>query len=303
MLKKQIILHSMLAILLFALAPMSLYAQDGGLSEDDLALVQVVMDAFENSLSQSSVKIDIATVSDQSTTMDAIGELLTLSESSQTTQITLDEAGNINGFYATLLQSTSNTVAGIAQPPAITSFELLIQDEEFYIRMIEPDATLAQVLPEGWFSADEGGLGGLMVAAFAVLASPEALGVYILDSESVSVIEELPSEELDGRSMRVFLLEIDFRTFVESGILGSLFDPSMFGGTDPLLNSEFENAGFSYQVWIGAEDNLVYQVHTVSTLADVELEVVGQVMTLSMVSETTLVYSDYNVPVEFPTVE
>lgn len=283
-------------------------AQEADFSEEDLENMDFVAAAFDAVLNLSSYTVEGTTLTLQDiATGSGSGAVSVTQEIEQfvTTQATIDDDGVINS--ASTIEQIINSEGGGQRINAEMSMDMIVLDGDIYARVYDTTGVLADVYTvEGWFD---------------VMANPEILGLdalldmdnftdyatsqfaYPVTPETVTSITELDSEEVDGQTLRVFVIEFDIASLAESGDLDQAlgaFSADAFGSeTEDFLDAMVAGMEIKMTISIGEDDGLIY---TISGNTDINMEFTGELtggVPLELVQTTIveLAYTGFDVEV------
>lgn len=251
----------------------------GAVSAQDVdpALVEVVSTAFAQTASVDSLNVESRSMSEVS----GLPEGLSFGQE-MTRTASLVRAGDAWNFTSTST-STSTTPQGELN---IVS-EIVRIDDVTYIRFTDAPAELGADLPTVWTDAAElattNGLG--------VLNVDELIGEFSLPitAESVTSINELATDTIDGQTMRVIQITLDPQTVLDSeasalvsGLSGGVGAfpndgqmPQLPEGVTPpaqdaageLPELSAEDFQITFAVYIGADDGLIHRIYRVIAVA------------------------------------
>lgn len=288
-----------LLLVIFIVAALPVAAQDGGLNDDELALIELVSTAQDNLLALDSYNYSGQQITQQ-TILSGEGTLaLTLTQN-----ITQDLSGsvvsaadNVNSTQS--IAQTIETRVNTRDPERLNmSLDIVILDGAMYLRVPTAPSELRSAFPADWVPADEAaayeGMAFVDLEQLANLMS-NTLPVYELNDETVVAVEELESETINGVEMR--LISISIAPNVALGGFGDQF--GAFGAFDTdLFNQLLENTIATITMYIGAEDTQVYRIKS-DVLIDFETDdFEGSALSLDQTTSMTINITEFNPEVE-----
>lgn len=222
----------LLVMLLTGIVPVLARQDDTPLSSEEQVLLDEVSSAFA--------------ALDALDTYQNEGEVTTTQKSdlinTETFQVMQTQVRNrapFNDYYAYTKQSSANGVAII---------ETIILDEILYVRQNEGDWQL---------SNESSGYEVVTAEFFAAVTDKTYMSIFPFDDGTVTDIIELPTDTIDGQTMRVFEI-----TRNEQFVIDLVIDVLLGFGGDPNedYSSLFENSTYTQKIWIGVEDGLPHRV-------------------------------------------
>lgn len=173
------------------------------------------------------------------------------------------------------------------------TLEILLVESKSYIRV----EGVPQFSEEWSSSSEVVGFNSITPEFFAEFINYNYMALYPLDEVTISEVRELPSEEIDGQTMRVIHVTRGDAFLVEFiGVLLGGFMPQ--GEFDESVLEGFSDTTFTQQVWIGGDDGLPHRLEYVF-----ETGLAGTAVTIKVTGLNT--FFDFNEPVtvEAPVIE
>jgi hypothetical protein len=301
--KSKLLIASLILITLLAgLIPAR--AQEDTLSPEELEWVAFVSAAYDALFALDSLKADTVQEVNQTVLVNTgFADVTVVQTISQHTLAAIQngEDGFPTEIYSQLDQTSRTETEGVPPQEIALKMEMVYQDGVFLMQVTEAPPDVAGLFPQGWFDPDILSGSGLDFSAMTNLTGREALSIYPLNEDTVLRIKELEQEDLDGQPMRVFEIILDPAITLEAAGMSGLFDPESLGaGGDQFIEDMLAGMNFSQRVWISVEDGLPHRISFKSAMHEIELELQGQAMTMSQITEATVDFFDFNEPVEIP---
>lgn len=215
-----------------------------------------------------------------------------------------------NDIYSQIHQTIESTAPGMGSNMELT-METLVLNGKTYLRFTEigqmPQGSGAS-LPENWVEMGDFSPGSQFLSSESLANLPDQQQRFLnmLDDETVASIEQLASETLNGQTMDVYKLTWSSGAFDEllAGMMGTgSLQTQQNQSVQEFMQSLFENASGSQQVWIGTEDGLPHRTVVELVIEEAELTMQQQSMTLSQTTTSTANYQNFNADVSIPTPE
>lgn len=282
-------------IILFS-TPLTAFAQDDGLSAEEVELIAYVQSAYENLLEVDTYRASGKQTITQTISLSGVTVDQDITQNMET-QVRTDEQGTDS--YAYVEQSTTSTSPQTGSTSLALTLETILIDGEFYLRYTGLDETTASLLPKGWAKAEDvPGMEMLNLDALAELNGTDQLQLFQLAEKKVASIIELDPQEIEGISVRVFQIVWQQDAFNDIAG-GNLMDMSSLGvDTEQFLLDLYTSSVYEQILMINAETNLPYRVEFQMVTENLDLSVQGMTMTLSQTSVNTTTLSGFNEPVE-----
>lgn len=282
-------------VILFS-TTLTAFAQDDGLSADEVELIAYVQSAYENLLEVDTYRTSGKQTITQTISLSGVTVDQDITQNMET-QVRTDEQGTDS--YAYVEQSTTSTSPQTGSTSLALTLETILIDGEFYLRYTGLDETTASLLPKGWAKAEDvPGMEMLNLDALAELNGTDQLQLFQLAEEKVASIIELDPQEIEGISVRVFQIVWQQDAFNDIAG-GNLMDMSSLGvDTEQFLLDLYTSSVYEQILMINAETNLPYRVEFQMVTENLDLSVQGMTMTLSQTSVNTTTLSGFNEPVE-----
>jgi hypothetical protein len=304
--KQKLLLVALVAALVFVALPA--LAQTA-FTADEQALIDYVQGAFDNFLTLDSFTststnnivqhIDMA-MQDMELGID---QTIAQTVSGQAQRESSGELSMSAQVDQTILQETPG------QPTQNLSqtIDMVVAEGDFFMRFsnVTP-ATMASFFPSGWVNLSENRTafaGAEMINPDQFTSMFSAQFQYPLDEVTVERIKELPAESMNGVNTRVVRLVFNGPALFNSGEMDqylSAFNTGQLGvDMDQLRQSMGQSAALEMTAWIGVDDNLVYRVDTVMSLAGDMGAVIAGIDSMYMEQQATIsaTYADFNEPV------
>jgi len=263
----------LLLIFVFALFTGVINAQEDDLTEDDLENIEFVATAFANMAELESMTSAGTQLVDQ--TIEAQGqEVIQVIEQDVTSDIIL---GDDPAFSSTVIQ-TLNTQIGLQSLEVEMTMDMISLENNVWVRVRDASREVAAQFPSGWINVAQNPnrIPGMeLLNIEQMLQTTNSALNYPITADAISRITELESEERDGQNLRVFEIELDWEGFIESDefeLIRDMFNPGATPvNVDAMMEQMFNGAVISMVVYIGEDDNLVYQVDQTMNI-DAEIE-------------------------------
>jgi len=292
--------HLLLVGVLFG-AVLPAFAQE--LGTDERELLDYVAAAYENLLQIETFKAETVQDMTQDIALSMGGQQYNVHQViSQSAALQVRTAnGNPAQMGQVMSQTTTveSDVPGMAMQELFMEMEGVLYDGEFYMRLSDASAQITVMFPRGWFLArDYPEIAGINMGVVDELNGREALSIYPLTPQTVIAIKELPSEEIDGVTLRVFELIFDTETLFSETPLGGMLDPSAFGADgDQIIANLINGTNFSQRVWIDPAEQVVVRSQFVSVMEDVVMSLQGQEMNMSQTTDALTIFAGFGDPV------
>jgi len=263
----------LLLIFVFALFTGVINAQEDDLTEDDLENIEFVATAFANMAELESMTSAGTQLVDQ--TIEAQGqEVIQVIEQDVTSDIIL---GDDPAFSSTVIQ-TLNTQIGLQSLEVEMTMDMISLENNVWVRVRDASREVAAQFPSGWINVAQNPnrIPGMeLLNIEQMLQTTNSALNYPITADAISRITELESEERDEQNLRVFEIELDWEGFIESDefeLIRDMFNPGATPvNVDAMMEQMFNGAVISMVVYIGEDDNLVYQVDQTMNI-DAEIE-------------------------------
>jgi len=263
----------LLLIFVFALFTGVINAQEDDLTEDDLENIEFVATAFANMAELESMTSAGTQLVDQ--TIEAQGqEVIQVIEQDVTSDIIL---GDDPAFSSTVIQ-TLNTQIGLQSLEVEMTMDMISLENNVWVRVRDASREVAAQFPSGWINVAQNPnrIPGMeLLNIEQMLQTTNSALNYPITADAISRITELESEERDEQTLRVFEIELDWEGFIESDefeLIRDMFNPGATPvNVDAMMEQMFNGAVISMVVYIGEDDNLVYQVDQTMNI-DAEIE-------------------------------
>jgi len=269
------------------------HAQDGGLTGDQRAALDVVNEAITTTLAQANYHVSRQNSTTQ-TTQSADNPSVNFSiEDSSSVDVRFDAGQQLTSAQGQLTVQITPSISGIQTPVAPVIFEarFVLADEYLYERF-DPAGELALLLnlPDQWLVLSYDDLNailaneysmsalGLQLRLFNVLIPRPDGGFTLvglptgpLPDAFLIDIQEVAGAALDGQSMRVFELTLDpLYWAVETAKANPLTQADPTADLDAATIQALRvwlraHINDRQTIWIGAEDHLIHRIETHST--------------------------------------
>jgi len=209
MYRRFVVFAGVTATLLAGLVPI-IQAQ----SSADSALVEVVAEAFSNTLSIESLHI----TSQSLTEISGLPENMSLGQQSA-------EILDLNHIDTEIqAQGTRTTKMSLPTGEMSSALEYVVIDGKTYVRFTEVPATMADILPETWVDLETFTLeadSSQMLTALSNLnpETPQSLLGFLnlpISTESITDIKRIADSEIDGQTMSVYQVTLDSAVVLDS---------------------------------------------------------------------------------------
>lgn len=284
-------------------------AQDGeGLSEAELELLDYVAEAIAALDALESYTLTGANTIEQDIAAGS-GTFAVTMEMDMTQAL----AGQVHGGKdvvpkdSTFMieQAVSVSLAGRSNRVTMT-VEMTQVEGVLYVHIRDVTGAPAVTYPEGWVNTAENpeALSNDLVnfAAFEDLIVGNVL-TFTLDEETVMGIEQLEGEEIEGREMKVFALQIFPQAALENNAvaMGNLMNTSALGmEPEELFALMADGMEVDYTIWVDAETNVFYKLLSTYSMTFTLNNAATQFqdMDIATTGSGETVVSDINAPVE-----
>ncbi len=290
-------------LLIFASAPVT--AQNSH-SADDLALIDYVQSVLDNFADEGSFRITGSQNITQTLSANIDGTKWIVDQTIDQIMNGSLQYGDADSVAAEMDidQVMVSAVPGQAEIEMTQEMGVVVVDDTLYMRVgrVSPEE-IAAMFPQGWVNVSENPNaipGASMIDAEAYVGIFNTPFAYTLSAESVTSISELPEEEIDGETLRVFEMTLDLNTLFEDGQLDQLmgaFDMSAMGvNMDDLMAQMLEKATITMTTWVTADD-VIYRVDSEMRFASIVTDLVPGLdeTAIDQIVRTSFIYSDYGV--------
>ena len=158
------------------------------------------------------------------------------------------------------------------------TMDMISLENNVWVRVRDASREVAAQFPSGWINVAQNPnrIPGMeLLNIEQMLQTTNSALNYPITADAISRITELESEERDGQNLRVFEIELDWEGFIESDefeLIRDMFNPGATPvNVDAMMEQMFNGAVISMVVYIGEDDNLVYQVDQTMNI-DAEIE-------------------------------
>lgn len=300
-----------LAMLVLLVSALPVQAQDGGqdgdFSEEELALIERLADAFESFYALDSYAMAMEQAMIQVVTSDEMPGVEITVDLAQDIEglVRLEEGGETVASDQVLEQEMLMEMPGTGPIEQTMTMESVIVGGNYYVRVPEssPPGT---GFPTEWVNLTENPEAFPGADAFN-LDTMTGLGNGLLqqlavNETTVATIEELGTEEIDGQEMVIIQVKWNTRAMVESGAFGldELLNLDAFEvDADALLDEFLDTASIVQRVWIGEDDGLIHRVEMdMSTMLEFDAGQGVGMMSLEQEITNYGTFSEFNEPVE-----
>lgn len=295
-------LSGLMAVMIMALlwGQLPVMAQETTLGEEELGWLAQVQAAMVNLKSLDYFQSTSTQSVQQTLNMGQGSQAMTIDQSiSQDLMILVDNTDGEIPLVASTLDQVLDMDMGTGVPVNMAmTMEMVMAEGEYLMRYSSLPSELANQYPEGWFeAASRPELSGINFDTLSELTGWESLSLYTFNEEVVLAIKPLPEDTIDGQPMQVFQLIIAPIMLLEVSGLGEMFNTEAMGVDDQFMTDLYSKATYSLQVWIG-EDGLLHRMDTVIVIENLETQVQGQALTLSQETQASVIYFDFNIPLE-----
>lgn len=294
-----------LLILISALLIVPVASAQDTLSADEVELLEFVAAAYSNMEALTGYSMQGSQATSQNIT-STVGQ----TEVAIVQVIDQDLRGSIeflgDGEAATQVEVIQNIQMDMPNQPQIVvdmTMEFIVVDGVAYVevRDVAP-AAVAASFPRGWINLNKD---ASSIPGMELLNSDQFAGmmtspfVYNLTETTVTGITELDSEEIDGQSMRVFVVVVDVKALLEDEAVAEamgLFNFEQLGvDMEKVLEAFGEDSSMKLTVWIGIDDNFVHRIDAEQrALLDFGPEVIGQAMTIDQTIGMSMSIANFN---------
>lgn len=292
-----------LVILLSLTLILSLTFAGNIVAQDDDEIIDFVAEAMGNITQQESVFVISETVIAQDISMAGLPLPIEMTITQSTEVVNIYDDSELIAMQGTNSQSTEAPGFETFIPGGDLIIEMILVDEEFYMRVDDVDNAFGGIYPEGWVTADSlSATRGIDFTSFFTSAIAFE-SQYGFNEDVILSIEELDGEEINDMAMRVFALEYDIAGLMEGDALANILggagmDLSALGvDMNEMMQDMLDSMNISMTLWISEDDGLPYQIEMITTM-EMEMTVTGQTMELIQDITQTTTYNDYNEPVE-----
>lgn len=300
-------------IILFS-TTLTAFAQDDGLSADEQALLEVILAANTQMTTLESYQV----VNEQKMTQNLDAEEgpvqeMTITATSQVRPLD-------NAIYTSQETKMGMSAEGEEEMNISMQQEIVLVDGEMYLRVdgtgeLFETFTALYPYPEDWvnyrdYLINETGYSPEMIdqqfetLTVANFYDTNSQSWQYLNADNVTSIVELPSETLEGKPMRVFQLEIDSQALQNSVVAAQMQDADILNTAFSLAfqnlfsqifnNLEMETT-YNLILWIGVEDNYIYQAQYQMTNT-MKFGEETETLALSQTADGSIIYSRFNEP-------
>ncbi len=230
------------------------------LAQDERTLIDFVNQALENTRQVDSLAVDLQQMTRQ--TVSSLGllvnrnfeQLLNGKTILQKTNPRAEMSLALNFIVEDLnIQGTPSVADSLMQ-----TIDIIVLDGQIYARIRDAAPTITTPVPNQWLNitASANVIPGLEITAMERYLDMMMAGLqYPVTTSVVTSIGEIDADELDGQTMRVFDISLDWKRL-------RLLNQDEFELLNQMmhdLTDEIEGM-FSIRVWVGADDELVHQV-------------------------------------------
>jgi hypothetical protein len=271
------------------------------LAQDEGVLIEFVASALENTRAVDSLAADMQQTTRQ--TVSSLGLLVirTFEQAAKGEVVLLEADPRIamtfeqNFIVEDLnIQGTPTVADSLAR-----TIDIIALDGQIHARMRDAVPTVTTPVPNQWLdiTASTDPIPGLEITALERYIDMMMAGLqYPLTTSVVTEIAEMDTDELDGQTMRVFDISLDW----ERLLLLNLDEFELLKQMMWDLTSEVEGT-FNIRLWVGADDGLVHQVQvTAKTERELDRDPDNAYDTVN-ITETHRIsfrYSQFNQPFE-----
>ncbi len=303
MLKRPLIVIIIMLAFVWGAIPLS--AQE--LTPEQQELFDILQDAFSAVRDASSFRSSGEQSINQIITVTSNGQTLTLEQDIDQTldgQVSFDDENGINASI-TLDQSLSMLMPG--QPPTNLdmTMELVIFEGVLYVRVsnISP-ANMASFFPQGWVNLNED-----QTSVFAgVINADQYVNMlsnqifYEFTEEMVANIEVLEDVEEEGQILKVYQVTLDTEALAGMEMMEQAVAAFNTGEMDmaSFMEQYLQNTEMMLVIYIISDTNIIYRADTIMN-TDMTLNDFAGIpgpVNLKQEMSSSLVYSDFNAPVE-----
>lgn len=297
MLFRKSIVFILMLLLVASVVPVR--AQDGGLPDDQQALLEIVTSAIDNFNSLDSYRYSGDQTTAQTISTGVGIRAVTVNQATTQTlsgSIVLDgEVANSTQLVSQVIETQINT----RDPESFSmDFEVVSLDGDVYLRFpVVPEETRA-MFPADWVDASEAagyeGLGVLDLDVFADLIS-QTLPLYELTSENVLEVEELEGNTVRGQEVRVFRVVIDPALALSEASEQLV---ALLGVEADLVEQILDSGAAELVISVGVEDNLVYEIASTATIEFESDDFQGSNVALDQTTTSSFRIIEFNPEVE-----
>ncbi|RMF81194.1 MAG: hypothetical protein D6737_05745 [Chloroflexi bacterium] len=296
-----------LLIVALLLVALPVGAQEGNLSAEEEELLKVVVVGFENFQNLSSFSSEANQTTDQ-TIVVGRGDGATVVEQSIEQSI----SGRLDGgvgepLTVEIVIAQDIVIESGALPATETSqtIDMVVADDNLYVRFrdVTPLA-VAAVFPDGWVNVtrEPGRIPGFEVFDIEQFTNVMTnLRFFPVNNMVISRITELPSETIDGQTMRVFNVVFDSDVLFASPevveAMGLLNAEQLGLDLDLFLETFGANTTLEMTLWIGVDDSMIHRADTITELAEADFGDAfgtGQPLSMTQLVDSSVIYDDFN---------
>ncbi len=271
---------------------------------DELEMIDYMQTALENFAVQTSFNMTGTQTITQTLSANVDGSKITVDQ-------TFDQGITGSVQYVTadsvaaeieINQYITSTIPNQPLTEITQLMGIIIVDDLFYMRVSEVSPPeMAALYPQGWVNISENpnaipGANLINTDQYVnMLNSPAA---YSLTPDTVEAIKELPEEEIDGETLRVFHITLDLQALFATGDLDlvfSAFDMSQLGvETNDLLEKMRDKAQVEMTAWV-TSDNMIYRIDSTMIFASIVENLVPgvDVAAIDQAVISSFLYSDF----------
>jgi hypothetical protein len=224
----------------------------------------------------------------------------------ETTQSAQIEGANISSSVEQAVNQGQTLAEGGAEAtgPNLASelelnADLVLIDGRVFINLDATSPEFRAGLPEGWQEARAGVALGInsSVSLMDIAASLDNVQLdaqaisALLNSTTVTSVEALEDDELDGQAMQRYLLTLNYAEVMKGQDVAALLGD--FEVSEETLNTLLSGATYTIEVWIGVDDQTVHQQVITFNLTG-EFDAGGVIINVNHEQADTLTLSEFN---------
>ncbi len=179
------------------------------------------------------------------------------------------ESSEIISPAAAFEGTVEQRIVNNSDPEVRVTMAIVFFGDDYVIDLVETNGVCSELLdiaPDARFSPRQ-------VERCGINFSETVAGLFDkhirfpISLETVAFITEVAPEELDGQNLRVFDLEFDLQSLLETGEASQLFGDDL----NPELMALFQESHVTMRAWINRETGLLYQhASTMNLSAEIE---------------------------------